>query len=165
MKSVAIWCLAIGASLVVWSDASAQEAKGKKNANPGQNSPVFNLPKDVELSPEQQEKLLALKKEYGPKVAELQKKIDGILSEEQIQARKDVTAKLKSENNLKGKARQDEINAALKLTDEQKAKWEAAQKDQRALQAEIRGKIAAFLTDEQKAKVPNLTPKAPKKAK
>ena len=167
MKSVALWCLTAGLTLVSLTGVQAADeaVKGKKKNAAGAGNPVFNLPKEVELTAEQQEKLMAVKKEFGPKVAELQKKLDGMLSADQIQARKDVMAKLKNDTSVKGKARQEAIDAALNLTSEQKSKWEASQGEMKALQAEVRGKIAAFLTEEQKAKVPSLAPKKTKKPK
>lgn len=164
MKSFVVWCLAAGVTCGMFVGASiAQEAKGKKNAAPGQNAQVFNLPKEVELTEAQQEKLLALKKEYGPKVAELQKKIDDVLTADQLAARKSAAAKAKADN-VTGKARQEALAAAVKLSPEQQKKSDALQAEMRELQGKIRGQIAGFLTDEQKAKVPNLAPKT-KKAK
>jgi methionine-rich copper-binding protein CopC len=146
--------------LTAVSVASAQNEakKGKKKVEPGANSQVFQLPKEVTLTAEQQAKLDALKKEHGPKIAELQKKIDELLSAEQIQARKDAQAKAKADM-LKGKAAQEAVLAALKLTPEQKTKWDTAQKEMQAYQGKVREKVAEFLTDEQKAKIPALNRK------
>lgn len=143
--------------------AIAQEKGKKKAADAGAASQAFQLPKEITLTAEQQAKLDALKKEHGPKLAELQKKVDDVLNSEQVQARKDALAKAKTDK-LEGKARRDALMAALKLTPEQQTKWDAASKDLQAKTTEIRGKIAEFLTEEQKAKVPNLVPKAKKKA-
>jgi len=153
--------LAAGLIAMTTLSADAQEKKGKKNAG-GANNAAFQLPKEITLTTEQQAKLDALKKEHGPKLAELQKKVDEILSSEQVQARKDAVAKAKTEK-LEGKARREALESALKLTPEQKTKWDAANKDLQAKTTEVRGKIAEFLTDEQKAKAPNLVPKAKKK--
>uniref|UniRef100_A0A7C4QPP8 Periplasmic heavy metal sensor n=1 Tax=Schlesneria paludicola TaxID=360056 RepID=A0A7C4QPP8_9PLAN len=155
-----VLCVGIAAGSV----AVAQDAqkKGKKNT-PGANSSVFQLPKEVSLTAEQETKLDALKKEFGPKLAEVQKKLDDLLSPEQKQARKDAAAKAKSEK-LKGKAAQEAIFGALKLSPEQKEKYEAAQKELQELQAKVRAKMAEFLTDEQKAKIPALAPKKKKNA-
>ena len=152
--------LATATSIAVAQDAPK---KGKKKAQAGANAQVFQLPKDVTLTAEQQEKLDALKKEHGPKVAELQKKVDEVLTAEQIQARKDVAAKIKEEK-VTGKARQQRIEEALKLTAEQKTKWDGAQKELQEFQGKVREKIAEFLTDEQKAKVPALSRKRKKNA-
>jgi Spy/CpxP family protein refolding chaperone len=137
---------------------AAQETKEKKKADPGANAQVFQLPKDIQLNAEQQAKLDALKKEYGPKVAELQKQLNEILTPEQRKAREEAAAQIKEEK-LDGKERQQKILAALKLTPEQQEKWDTAQKRTTELNVTIRGKIGEFLTDEQRAKVPGLTKK------
>lgn len=154
--------LAAGLIAVTTLSADAQEKKGKKNAA-GAGSQAFQLPKEITLTAEQQTKLDALKKEHGPKIAELTKKVDDILTSEQVQARKDAAAKAKTDK-LEGKSRREALESALKLTPEQKTKWDAANKDLQAKTTEVRGKIAEFLTDEQKAKAPNLVPKGKKKA-
>lgn len=151
--------------LVLASAVGAQEApkKGKKNTLPGANSSVFQLPKEVTLTAEQQAKLEALKKEFGPKLAEFQKKLDDLLTPEQKQARKDAAAKAKAEN-VKGKAAQEAVLNALKLSPEQKAKYESLQKELQELQAKVRAHMAEFLTDEQKAKIPAFAAKKKKNA-
>lgn len=146
------------------ADEAIKTKKEKKAQGPQAGGQIFKLPEEVKLTEEQQEKLNGLKKEYGPKLAEAQKKIDDILTTDQKSARKDALAKAKAEN-AKGKARQTLINDALKLTDEQQPKWDAAQKEAQELQATVRGKISELLTDEQKALVPSLAPKKGKKKK
>jgi hypothetical protein len=143
---------------VATSAAMAQEAKKGKKNQAGAGSQVFQLPKEVTLTEEQQAKLDALKKEFGPKIAELQKKVDEVLTAEQRQARTEANAKNREEK-LTGRQAQERILAALKLTDEQKPKWDGAQKELQDLQGKVREKIAEFLTDEQKAKVPALNRK------
>lgn len=155
-----VLCLTAGLVFGLCLPGVAQE-KRKKNADAGQQ--VFQLPKEITLSAEQQAKLDELKKEYGPKLAELQKKASDILTEEQKKARTDAQAKAKSEK-LKAKDAREALLAALKLTPEQQAKWDAVQKEIQTTTQEVRGKIAGFLTEEQKAKAPNLVPKGKKKA-
>lgn len=139
---------------------AADEPASKKKGLPGQQ--IFQLPKEVELTADQQAKLDALKKEHGPKLAELQKRVDEILSMEQKTARKEAIAKAREEK-LKGKEAREALEAALKLTPEQKEKWTAAQAEIQAAQGKVRERIAEFLTDEQKAKVPGLAPAKKKK--
>jgi Skp family chaperone for outer membrane proteins len=157
-----VLCLTAGLVFGLSLPGVAQEKK-KKNANAGANQQAFQLPKEITLTAEQQAKLDALKKEYGPKLAELQKKASDLLTDDQKQARTDSQAKSKSEK-LKAKDAREALMAALKLTPEQQTKWDALQKEIQATTQEVRGKIADFLTDEQKAKAPNLVPKAKKKA-
>lgn len=166
MRTITNWCLMAGLTLAAMTGAHAAEEavkeKGKKKAEPG--AQIFNLPKEVELTAEQQEKVAALKKEFGAQAAEAQKKVDDVLTAEQKQARKAAADKAKADK-LKGKDAQAAIEAAMKLSDEQKTKWTAAQAEFRELQGKVRAKMAEFLTDEQKAKVPGLAPKKSKKTK
>lgn len=166
MRTIANWCLMAGLTIAVVTGAHAADGaakeKGKKKPEPG--AQIFNLPKEVELTAEQQEKVAALKKEFGTQAAEAQKKVDDVLTAEQKQARKTASDKAKADK-LKGKDAQAAIEAALNLSDEQKTKWTAAQAEFRELQGKVRAKMAEFLTDEQKAKVPGLAPKKPKKSK
>lgn len=166
MKSWMLWSLTAVLTCATLSTASAaDEPAKKKKALPGAGNQAFALPKEVELTAEQQAKLDELKKEHGPKLAEIQKKLDEVLSAEQKQARKDAQAKAKADK-LKGKDAQAAVMAALMLTEEQKTKYTAAQTEMREAAAKVRAKLAEFLTDEQKAKVPNLLPKTkqPKKS-
>ncbi|GIX05205.1 MAG: hypothetical protein KatS3mg114_1074 [Planctomycetaceae bacterium] len=158
-------CLVLTGFILGWCVdgvyAQAEKKGKKKDAQPGANHPVFQLPRDVDLTPEQQAKLDALKKEWGPKVAEAQKKLDDILTPEQRQARKDAQARAKSEN-LKGKAAQQAIEDAMKLTADQRTKYQQAQAELQDLQAKIREKIAEMLTEEQRAKIPAFSKKKKK---
>ena len=138
--------------------AHAQDAKKEKQIAAAASSPVFQLPKEVELTAEQQAKLEAVKKEYAPKVAELQGKLNEILSPEQRKARKEAADKAK-EDKLTGKERTQAVTQALKLTPEQQDKWDKTQKELNDLTASIRGKIGDFLTEEQRMKVPGLKKK------
>ncbi|MBI1346515.1 hypothetical protein GC163_09520 [bacterium] len=164
MKSWMLWGLTaiITVTLTTGSFAADEAKKEKKKGTPGAGNQAFNLPKNVELTEEQKTKLEELKKEHGPKLAEIQKKLDGVLTDEQKQARKDAQAKAKADN-VKGKEAQAAVMASLKLTDEQKAKYEAAQAEMKEAAGKVRAKIAEFLTEEQKAKVPGLAPKKAKK--
>lgn len=156
--------LAVGLLAGLTVSAEAQDQKGKKNRGQNQaGAQAFQLPKEITLTSEQQAKLDELKKEYGPKLAELQKKADDLLSPEQKQARRDAFAKARSEK-LKGKQQREAVVAAMKLPPDVQTKYDAAQKELQEKVTEVRGKIAEFLTDEQKAKAPNLVPKAKKKA-
>jgi len=155
-------CLAVALALLTTSTATAQEAKkAKKRDTTGANAQVFQLPKDIELNEEQKAKLDALKKEHGPKIAELQGKLDEILSPEQRQARREAQAKAREEN-VKGKELQQRLNTALKLTPEQQEKWDKVQKELNDLNAKVREQIGGFLTEEQRNKVPGLARKKTK---
>ena len=134
------------------SVGSAQEAKGKgkkKDAAAG-GQQVFQLPKEITLTEEQQAKLEALKKEHSPKLAELAKKLDEGVTDEQKKARREAMGKAKADGK-KGKEAQAEVDAALNLTDEQKKKRAEVQPEMAKLQLSIKEQIHAMLTDDQKA--------------
>lgn len=134
--------------------AMAQETKVRPGAvkRAAQNA-MFQLPKDITLTEEQQTKLKALVDEYSPKLAALNVKQTEILTPEQVAARTEA-AKANREAKKTGKEAQAAINAALKLTDEQKTKWEASQKELAELRKVIEQKKRDLLTEEQKAKLP-----------
>lgn len=133
----------------------AQDApKGKKKADTsGANAQVFQLPKEIALTADQQTKMDTLKKEFGPKIAELQKQSNDVLTKEQREARKAATDKAKADG-LKGKASQDAVNAAINATPEQKEKLASVKKELDPILAEVKKQIENLLTEEQKAKLP-----------
>jgi hypothetical protein len=132
---------------------AAKEAKGKK-AN-GQANAVFAIPKEITLTAEQQAKVDEIKKEQGPKVAELTTKLDAVLTDEQKAARKEANAKAKADGK-KGKEAKAAVDEAMKLTDDQKKQQSEMQPELAKLQLSIKEQINGLLTDEQKThyKVP-----------
>lgn len=143
-------CLGLIVGLTTFSSAedSPKEAKAKKKAA-GQNNPAFAIPKEITLTPEQQTKLDEIKKEQGPKVAELTTKLDSVLTDEQKAARKEASAKAKADGK-KGKEAQAAVDEALKLTDEQKKQRAEIQPELAKLQVSVKEQIHGLLTDEQK---------------
>ena len=141
--------------LVCVSSAFGQQAAKKeaRAAKRAAENPIFQFPKEITLSEEQQAKLKALKDEYGPKLAAVQAKQNEVLTAEQRSARAEAN-KANREAKKSGKEAQEAIAAALKLTDEQKTKWAAVQKEQQELRKTIEEKKRELLTEEQKAKLP-----------
>ena len=113
---------------------------------------AVRVPKTVELTADEKTKLDALNKEFGPKLAELRKKQASIITADQKKARAEALKKAKADGK-KGKELQAAANAALALTDDQKKQQAETKKAAGSLNKEIRGKFAALLTDEQKAKL------------
>lgn len=132
----------------------AQEEKGKKKKGElqGPAAAAFQLPKEIELTAEQQEKVAALKKELGLGLQALIKKQSDILTAEQKTARKEAGAKNKADG-VKGKEAKAAVDAAMKLTEAQQKEWDAVQKEVAAYQGKIKEKLHSFLTDDQKAKL------------
>lgn len=143
--------LAVGLMVSLISPATAADeakGKGKKAAAAGQQ--VFAIPKEITLTDEQKTKLEAIKKEHGPKVSELTKKIDESLTDEQKKARKEAGDKAKADGK-KGKDLQAAVDEALKLTDDQKKQRAEVQPELTKLSLTIKEQIHGILTDEQKA--------------
>jgi hypothetical protein len=148
-------CLPLAVLLLSVGPAFAQKA-AKKEARKAQRAAgaqLFEFPKEITLSEEQQAKLKSLKDEYSPKVEAANKKLNEVLTPEQQTARREA-AKANREAKKTGKEARDAVNAALKLSNEQQAKWDAAQKEFQALRREIEQKKNELLSAEQRARLP-----------
>ena len=153
MKAVirCAFCLAI--LLVLASLAAAQDKAPAKRAKKPKKSPsppaIFKLPKEVDLSPEQQAKLDDLKTQYAGKLTDAQKKVADIYTDDQRAAqqaaRKEATAAGKKNKELKAA-----VEGAVQLTDEQREKLAYAQKELKLLTKRIRKEIVGLLTPEQR---------------
>lgn len=119
-------------------------------------SPAAGLLKKVDdlsdLTAEQKEKIAAIKKEHEPKVAAAAKKVNESLTPEQRRARQEAQKAAKT-SGKKGKEAQAEVLAAMKLTDEQKKAYDAAQKELDDANSALRTALSGVLSDEQKAAV------------
>ena len=113
----------------------------------------FELPATIKLTEAQQEQVAALKKEFLPEARELQRKQNALLTDDQKQARRKAVEELR-DSNKKGRERQQALQAALKLTPEQKQQQSELQLAQKELQSRVDSKLHALLTDEQKAQLP-----------
>lgn len=132
---------------IALSSGVAHAQKGKKAG--GGNNPAFAIPKEITLTAEQQAKLDEIKKEQGPKLAELTKKLDSVLTDEQKTARKEAMAKAKADGK-KGKEATAAVDEAMKLTEEQKKQRAEIQPEIAKLQLSVKEQIHGLLTDEQK---------------
>lgn len=141
-------------AIAIASPAYGQNAKQQQRAaKRAAENVLFQFPKEITLTEEQQAKLKAIKDEYSPKLAAISTKQNEILTEEQRTARTEV-GKANREAKKTGKEAQAAIETALKLTDEQKTKWTATQKEMQELRKVVEQKKAELLTEEQKAKLP-----------
>ncbi len=107
----------------------------------------------LKLTDDQKAQVKELRKEYGPK---FKAAADSILTAEQKKARADAVKAAKAEGK-KGREVMKAAHEAVKLTDEQKAKIKEAMKP---LHKEVREKIMAILTPEQKAQLKQKCEKA-----
>jgi Spy/CpxP family protein refolding chaperone len=142
--------LSILTALVAVQDSVGQEKKKKQKADPTAN--IKKKLDSAELPADVLEKAKKIVEEHAPKIAEAQDKVNAILTPEQRQARQ-AAQKAAKDAGKKGKEAAAEVDAATKLTDEQKGKMEEAQKALTAAQADLNKALGEILTDEQKAKV------------
>jgi len=124
---------------------------------------VERMLKGIDLTDAQKAQLKEIQKEFGPKLAEAMKKM-AVLTPEQKKARAEA-AKAAKAAGKKGKEAREAVQAAVKLTDEQKAKMAEARKAMRPLEKELREKVLGVLTPEQKEKLPKPKHHGRKRAK
>jgi Spy/CpxP family protein refolding chaperone len=99
---------------------------------------------ELDLTEGEETKILAIRKEFHPKIEKAMSELHGVLT--------DAQKKTRAEDLKAGMKRQDML-AALKLTDDQKTKVEKVGKEVRALVREEIEKIRDLLTDSQKEKL------------
>jgi len=143
--------LALAVSLIIVGNLSAAEEKrGPEGKHPHQATmDRWAMLDGVNLTDDQKAKVEAIKREYAPKFKEAWGKHDGILTEEQRKTR-DEAMKAAKASGKRGEDVRKDVEAAVNLTDEQKAKMAEARKAGEVLRKEAREKIMAILTPEQK---------------
>ena len=99
---------------------------------------------ELDLTDAEVAKIADIRKEYHPKVVKAMESLKGILSDDQKKAR---------EEAIKEGKKRKEVIEALKLTDEQKEKMEAAGKEVRSLVREELTQMRDVLNDSQKEKL------------
>jgi hypothetical protein len=147
-KLFVVSCLMAVVSLG-WVAAQGQEGKKKKG------DPTAKLKKkleEAELPADVLEKCNKIVAEHGPKIAAAQAKVDAVLTDEQRSAQK-AAKKAAKDAGKKGKEAQAEIDAAVKLTEEQKPKMEAARKELNDAENAMNDALRAVLSAEQQEKV------------
>jgi Spy/CpxP family protein refolding chaperone len=150
MLRVASIALALVASLVFVESLSAQQnGRGHRNR---EGFPSFiqmvEKNKDLKLTDDQKTKLAALDKQYAPKSKELVATMDKVLTADQKKARKEALDAARKAGK-RGPEVRESIQAAMKLSDAQKAKLADGRKAMQTLNKEIRGKVSKVLTPEQ----------------
>jgi len=154
-------CLIVALALLIASPlAAAPDKKGKGGKKPAPS--VFDrLARSMEkmnalrgamekmsLTDEQKGKLSAIRQDSGPKFKEVMEAMDGILTDQQKEARREAIEKATADGK-KGRELVNAVEAAMKLTDEQKGKLDAPAKKLQDLLEEVVRKIMGVLTDEQ----------------
>lgn len=148
-----ITAITIAWSVIIGSSTLAQnnERQNERRQRPAPFQQFFTLP-GIEFSTEQLEKIKELRKEFVPKLSENQDQWNGIITDEQQQARREAFRKAR-ETGKKGRELREAVDAAIKFTDEQKKQRAAIQDERNELVSEIRTQLTALLTDEQRARV------------
>jgi Spy/CpxP family protein refolding chaperone len=103
--------------------------------------------RQLDLTDAEIAQLGAIREEYRPKIAAAMKKLEGLLTPEQKQARAE---------GLKAGKKRGEVLASLNLTDDQKAKVEAVGQEVRTLVREELVPMRDVLTKEQQANLAEL---------
>jgi hypothetical protein len=145
---VASCVMAIVAALIAVPGSQGQEKKKKKDASAG----IKKKLDDAELPADLLEKAKKVVDEHAPKIAEAQAAVDSILTDEQKKARS-AAQKAAKDAGKKGREAAADVEAALKLTDEQKDKMKEASDALTKATAARNEALGALLTDEQKQKV------------
>lgn len=139
-------------ALAVTVSVSADEKKGKKKEKKAP-APSQRFVEKMELTDAQKEQVAAVDKEFGPKLAELNKSRMEILTDEQKQAEK-AAQKAAKDAGQKGPEARKAVDEALKLTDDQKTQMKVIQKKQGEVNAELVAALKKFLTPEQQEQLP-----------
>jgi Spy/CpxP family protein refolding chaperone len=150
--------MALAIALLITTATVAQEKKKVR----AQLSPVaqamFRMQtlhealEGLDLTEEQKAAHTKIHEEIGPKMKEIMDGMKEILTEEQLAAVKEAGEKAKNDG-LTGRKLFATVEAAIKLTDEQKEKMVKPGEELAALQRQAAKKVIAILTPEQKEKV------------
>lgn len=129
----------------------ARAEKGKEGrAKQAKARSVVRLPKGIELSAEQQEKLAAINAKYAGKVGDLREKMAGLVTAEQRKAKAEAI-KAAREAGKKGPEARAAIAEAGNLSEEQQAKAAELKKALGEITKQAQTEAKGILTDEQVA--------------
>jgi hypothetical protein len=150
MIAVTLVAALFGSSLA----GNALAAKGKKKTNdtPAANFIDKMIKSVTGLTDDQTKKLDALKEEYNPKLKEAYNKVDNTLTADQKTAGAAASKAAKADGK-KGKEVTAAVEAAEKITDDQKKTIADGKAQAKSLSTELSQKVMDLLTDAQKAEV------------
>jgi Spy/CpxP family protein refolding chaperone len=133
----------------LWAADEKAAPGGKPEAKPSFMGRGLDLLNGLNLTDQQKSKLEEIRKEFGPKLSELSKKMQGIYTEEQKKAR-DEAVKAAREAGKNFIESRKAIEDAVKLTDAQKKTMEELRKEIGEVQKKMRDKVDTLLTSEQR---------------
>jgi hypothetical protein len=138
----------VSALVIIAITTPAFAAKKDKNKGKDPTASVKKKLDAADLPTDVREKINKVLADDSPKLKEAQAKIDAILTSEQKQAKR-IAQKEARASGTKGKNARASIEAAMKLTDEQKSKLSSAESDLKSAQATLTKDLRAVLTPEQ----------------
>jgi hypothetical protein len=141
--------------------AKAEKGKAKEKKAPS----VVRLPKSIELTAEQKEKVAAINKKYAGKIAEFRQQVAGLVTPEQRKARAEAI-KAARDAGKTGAELKKAVADAGKPSDEQKAKAAELKKAASEVIKQAQAELKEVLTKEQLASLRSkkeAKPKAEKK--
>ena len=162
MKRTLQGLLVLTLAVVLAMPAMAADEKKKKKKKGRKAPAAVRVPKGIVLTAAQKTQVTAINKEFAPQLIELAKKARGIVTDEQRKARSAAAKKAKADGK-KGKEARAAVDAAAKITAEQKKALGEVNKARQAINKAAGAKFAAILTAEQKAKLPKRKGKKKKK--
>lgn len=158
-------CLTLMAAMACTAVADEKEKKGKgKKGERSKPSATQRFVGKLELTDEQKTQVAAIDKQFAEKFTANRKAISDILTDEQKKAQQTAIKAAKEAGKKQGEARK-EVEAAVNMTDEQKAKRKTVQAEQKKLDAEVIAALKKVLTEEQQEKLPKPRPERKKKPK
>jgi Spy/CpxP family protein refolding chaperone len=154
--------LAITAALLIISPLWAADSKKKAPPCPAAER-IKKMTAGLTLTDEQKAKLDETGKECDPKFVEMGKKLD-VFTPEQKKARNEAIKAAKADGK-QGKEFNAAVDAAVTLTDDQKATLADARKEMGSLEKELREKVMCVLTPAQQEQLKAAQPGKKKEAK
>jgi hypothetical protein len=151
VRSLSVCALAFLVASAV-ADEKKPDAKKPDEKPAAANTGPFAFPPPIKLSEDQQKKVDALKAEYQPKLQELTKKTNAVLRPEQRKARAEARKKA-MDDGKKGAELNKAVEAAAVLDADQQTKMKEIAGERKTLTDEIRKKMLALLTDEQRKSI------------
>jgi hypothetical protein len=156
MKSARVVCAVVLTLLVAGPALAAGGKKADKNTIPYFKT-IDQYLKPVTLTDDQKTKLDGIKKDYEQKLKDVYAKQNVLTPEQKTaadEARKAAKAAAKDRKETEAA-----VDAAVKMTDEQRQQKKDAQKALRALEKEIHAKVVDLLTADQKTAIAAAKPK------
>ena len=153
-RTVLTLTLALLITSPLWAADSKKKAEKKAPPNPAAER-IKRMTEGLTLTAEEKTKLDAIAKECCPMFVDAGKKLMDVLTPEQKKARGEA-AKAAKAAGKKGKEFNTAVDSAATLTDEQKAKQADLRKEMSAMEKDLREKVMAVLTPEQKDQLKEL---------